>query len=308
MTWLRKHAFGLLILVLVLGLSIFLLIPGTYSNFFGSSRNAEDVISEYRDRLEENPYDSATLLEAARFHYRTIRDRLQSGSSRESQQNLARRGLQYYRRLIVNPEWSLDRRDYFYASYLYYVMGSPYYERAQALALEAYNSGYRSRPLITVLANLHYYQAESEEDYRVALNYYNSLGSNVRDPVILYNLGQTLRQLGKFDQGQEVLNKGKKYLEAYSNQSKLLSKYRVAKVQLHIARENFREALSFIETIPEDQHSLELRTLFARCLIAVGDRNRAQTVLNEIVQHEESPREAKILLRDLTSTSSNSRS
>lgn len=308
MTWFKEHAFGLLLFVIVLGVTMFLVVPGTYSYFFISDRNAEEVIAEYRNQLEKNPYDSSILLESARFHYRTIRDRLQSGESRGALRDLARQGLRYYRRLIVNPDWSLDRRDYFYASYLYYVMGSSYYERSQALALKSYNLGYRSRPLVTVLANLHYYQGETEDDYQVALNYYESLGSDVRDPVVLYNMAQTLRELGQIDRGQEVLKKGEKYLEAYSNQGKLLSRYRVAKVQLHIAKENYREALSFIETLPEDQRSLELRTLYARCLIAVGDRNRARSELKEIVEHQESPQEAEVLLRDLTSTSSNSRS
>jgi tetratricopeptide (TPR) repeat protein len=308
LSWFKHHAYKLLLLVLILGVSLFLLIPGTYSSYFGSKRDPETVLREYRDRLEKHPYDSTTLLEAARFHYRTIRDRLQAGEPRESLNDLAREGLRHYRRLIGNPDWKLQRRDYFYASYLYYVMGSSYYERAQALALKSYNEGYRSRPLVTVLANLHYYQAESEDDYRVALNYYESLGSNVRDPVVLYNKAQTLRELGEIERGRKVLQKGEKYLEAYSDQGKLLSRYRVAKVQLSIAEKKFREALSFIETLPEKQRSLQLRTLYARCLIAVGDRNRARSELKEIVQYQESPQEAEILLRDLTSTSSNSRS
>lgn len=308
MSWYKDHAYTVVVLLLLVGVSAFLLGPGYFSSYVGYDRDPEPVIRDFRDQLRENPYDSATLLEAARYHYRTVRDALQSGRSPDELEDRITQGLRYYRRLVVNPDWSLNRRDYFYASYLYYKMGSSYYDRAKSLALESYNEGYRSRPLITLLANLHYHQAESDDDYRVALNYYESLGSDVRDPVLLFNKARTLMEIGELERSRDVLERGEKFLETYPREGRLLSRYRLAKVHLRIREGNYSEALSFIETVPENERSLELRTQYARCLIELNRTDRARSELKEVVQQSGSPQEAEVLLRELTSKSSRARS
>lgn len=308
MSWYKDHSYTVVVLLLLVGLSVFLIVPGYFTSYVGYDPQPQAVIKGFEKDLREDPYDSATLLEAARYHYRSVREALQSGRSPRELGGRINQGLRYYRRLIVNPAWELDRRDYFYASYLYYKMGSSYYDRAKALALESYNQGYRSRSLITLLANLHYHRASSEDDYRVALNYYESLGKNVRDPVLLYNKARALMELGDLDRSREVLERGEQFLDSYPEKDRLLSRYRIAKVDLSIRAGNYSEALSFIETIPGEERSLKLRTQYARCLIELNRTDRARSELEEIVKHSQSPQEAEALLQELTSKSSRARS
>jgi tetratricopeptide (TPR) repeat protein len=307
--WLREQNYSVLLVVgLVIAIGGFLIITGTVSSTIGTQQNPVKVLDRLGTKLQEHPYDPALLLESARYHYELVRDRLQSNADSSELTTLVREGLTHYRRLISNPDWSLDRRDYFYAAYLYFTLGESYYDRAKSLALESYQKGYRSRSLVTLLANIEYHQATSKEDYKVALNYYESLGPDVRDPVLLYNKAQTLRQVEEFQRAYETLERGEQFLEAYSNSEDLLSKYRLAKVQLNVQRERFGEALSFIRTIPAEQRNLKLRTLYAQCLIEVGQVDRARAELKDVVDQPGSPREAELLLNEITKKPKKARS
>jgi hypothetical protein len=307
--WIREQNYTLVLVVgLVIAIGAFLILTGTVSTTIGTRKSPAKALDRIESKLQEHPYEPALLLESARYHYKLVRNRLQSTARSSELQSLVRKGLSHYRRLISNPDWSLDRRDYFYAAYLYFTLGESYYDRAKSLALESYQKGYRSRSLVTLLANIEYHQGSSKEDYNVALNYYESLGPDVRDPVLLYNKAQTLRQLGKFQRAYETLERGEQFLDAYSNSEDLLSKYRLAKVQLNVQREQFGEALSFIRTIPAEQRNLKLRTLYAQCLIEVGQVDQARSELKDVVDHPESPREAELLLNEITKKPKKARS
>lgn len=275
-----------------------------YTNFGYSRNDPKSTINNLERKIQKNPYDSSTLLETSRYIYRTVRKRLQAGRPAESLQPLIRKGLRYYRRIVSNPEWKLDRKDYFYMGFLYYKFGPMYYDRARAMALKSYHRGYRSRPLLTLLANVHYHQADSKKDLQVALNFYNSLGSGLRDPVLLYNKAEVLRALGETSKALKLLKRGEKYFETYPEKQKLFSRYRLSTVQLRIEEGNYRKALDYIKSIPENKRSLKLKTLFAQCLIELGHTSRARTELSDVVKHNESPRKAEKLLGDLTGKSS----
>lgn len=308
MYWLRNNAYRILVVLLTTGIGVFVLFTGSFSHYVVYGSDSEQVLEEYHSELRENPYDARTMLEAARYHYRTVKKRKQKSRSDQTVEPLIKEGLEYYRRLISNPNWELSRKDYFYSAYFYYQLGPRYYERSRALALRAYDNGFRSRGLITLLANIHYHLAESEDDYEVALKYYDSLRTDVKDPVVLYNKSMTYKALGEIEKAKEILKKGENFIDVFQNQETLSTKYRLAKVQLNLERGRYREALQYIRTIPEKERSLELRTLLARCLIELNRTKQAKAELQDVVKKKGSPREAELLLRDITRESSQNRS
>ncbi len=310
LTWIRDHTGKfLLVVTLMITIGCFFVFTETVSSYLQTSEKPARVIDRLERTLRKDPYEPAVLLESARSHYEMVRNSLrENGKPPEELHSIMREGLSQYRRLIANSQWNLDRRDFFYAAYLYFKLGRPYYDRARSLALKSYQQGYRSRPLITLLANIEYQQANSKKDYKVALNYYDSLGPNLMDPVLLYNKAQTLRQLEKFDRASKILKRGRRFLESYSSGDNLRSKYRVARVRLNVQQGQFEGALSFIRSIPSGKRSLKLRTLFARCLVETGRINRARTELRELVDQPESPSEAERLLNDISRNPKKTRS
>jgi len=262
------------------------------------------VLEDLRERLRHEPFDPGLLLRSARSHYGYVRYRLRrEDAGVESVRPLIERGLAHYRRLLAAATSYLHRRDYFYAAYLYHQLGVPYDDRAQTMALKAYDGGYRTPELITLLANLHYRSGE----YDVALNFYRSLGTNLRDPVLVYNKAMTLRAMGESGRARTLLRERMNRSDL-SLSDALGRRYYRALVRLEIDRENPRRALAMIDELPASDRDLQLRTLRARALIQMGELSRARGELESVVKHASPPRRARALLRELSEPSDERRS
>lgn len=250
------------------------------------------VVQDLRERLRNSPLDPNLLLRSARSHYGYARYRLRrEPDDLSSVKPFVRRGLAHYRRLKAAHPSYLTRRDYFYAAYLYHQLGGAYRDRARTMALRAYEGGYRTPELITLLANLHYHNGE----YEVALDFYRSLGENLRDPVLVYNKAMTLRALGEEKRAGTMLE-DRLAMGDLSASDPVGRRYHRTLVRLELDRERYRRALRMIEEIPGSGEDLELRTLRARALIELGETDRARGELEAVVKHQSSPRRARDLL------------
>lgn len=279
-----------------------------YSSALWGGKNYSDRrLNSLEQRIDRDPYNPSLLLEAGRHSYHLARRKYREQGGVPSRKLLLT-GLKYYRRLMSNEEWHLQPKDYFYAGYLYHKLGDHYLGRAKDLALEAYHKDYRSRELIALLATVQFQAASSREDYQVALNYYRSLGSDLRDPVLLYNKALTLKNLDKPKEALELLSRGKRYIKAVDNPGVLRRQYQLARARIHIDQGRFRSALGIIEEVPVSRRDVHLKTLYARCLIELERTNRARSLLKEIVSRPDSPDKAKILLKNITDKRTKARS
>lgn len=262
------------------------------------------VLKDYRRRLQSDPLTPNLLLRSARSHYGYVRYRLrQDRDELSSVKPFVERGLAHYRRLLATAPSYMNRRDYFYVAYLYHQLGRRYDGRAQAMALEAYDSGYRTPELITLLANLHFRGGEHE----VALNFYRSLGENLRDPVLVYNKAMALRALGEHDRARAMLEDRLSRGDLSASEP-VGRRYRRALVRLELDRERYRRALRMIEDFPDSDQDLKLRTLRARALMGLGETERARGELEAVVEHQSSPRRARDLLERITGQTDERRS
>lgn len=262
------------------------------------------LLKDYRQRLQNNPLTANLLLRSARSHYGYVRYRLRNHRDDLSAlKPFLERGLAHYRRLLATAPSYMNRRDYFYAAYLYHRMGRRYDQRAQTMALKAYDGGYRTPELITLLANLHFRSGE----YEVALNFYRSLGENLRDPVLVYNKAMALRALGEHDRARTMLE-DRLSRSDLSSAEPVGRRYRRALVRLELDRERYRRALRMIDALPGSEEDLKLRTLRARALMELGETERARGELEAVVEHQSPPRRARDLLERITSETDERRS
>lgn len=292
---------GLLLVVAVVSIGVLL---DRSSDDTGVLVRDSSVLEQLEERLRHDPLNRSLLLRAARSYYGYVRYRLrQNDAKRSAVRPFLERGLGLYRRLLVGDRTDLHRRDFFYLGYLYHQFGNQYHERALTMALRAYNEGFRSPELITLLANLHYRKG----NYDVALNFYRSLGPNLNDPVLVYNKAMTLRALGRNDRARGLLRRHLQR-ENLSLTDSLGRRYTRALVGLEMDRGRYRRALNMINNTPAGARDLQLRTMRARCLMELGQTARARGELEEVVKHSASPEKARDMLDRLTAQTQERRS
>ncbi|MFB6346674.1 MAG: CDC27 family protein [bacterium] len=300
MEWFLSRKRMLMLGLIGVGLAAMFLLAGGYSPLkWSEDSHTHQEFKTIQDQITSDPFNPSLLLKGARKSYHLARQSFRARGSTVSD-TVLKTGLRYYRRLLSKENWHLKPKDYFYAGYLYHKLGPHYIDRARELALEAYNRDYRSRELTTLLAVVQFQEASSKEQYRVALEYFESLGSDLRDPVLLYNKALTLNKLGRAEKALSVLKRGQKFIKAVPNSSVLTRRYRLARARILFDSGQVRNALEEIDRVPQDQQGPHLRTLYARCLIELDRTEKARTVLQEIVTSPNPPEEAKTLLKNIT--------
>lgn len=283
-----------------------LVLVAVFGLIYYHSRNRElslqansEVLASYQKKLEKNPYDGNLLLRAARHHYYVIRNQLQENRPVSEVKPLIRRSLALYRRLNVRSQWELQQRDFFIGAYLYYKLGEDYYPRARELALKSYNQGGRSPELIALLANIHYSLGKHE----TALKYFETLGSNLRDPVLIFNKARCLWALGgeeNLNRARKLLKNGYQLLESGGYDSPEISKnYRLARARVELDLQDYSRAKKIVQKKPNWREDPEFLTLYAEILLGQGQREQARDILEPVVAADATPRQAELLLEKL---------
>ncbi len=266
--------------------------------------NAE-VLSDYQKQLEKNPYDGNLLLRAARHHYYVVRNRLKEKGNKAGVRELLVKGLSLYRRLGTKEEWQLQPRDYFINAYLYYKLGTPYLSRAREMALKSYRAGERSAELMALLANIHY----SLGKYKVALKYFNVLGTEFRDPVLIFNKARCLWALGetsKIQRARQLLQKGLRLVHSNQYENGGIEKnYQLALARVELDLKNYRRAREIIKEYSQWRDDTEFMTLFAEILVAQGNKEKARKVLESVLSRREPPVQAELLLKRIDHSEEN---
>jgi len=271
------------------------------------------TLKQYQDKLKEEPYNGTVLLRSARHSYHLIRKKLtKQDVDTKKILKLIEGGLQNYRRIGSVDEWSLTPRDYFYNAYLYYQLsrlrsnsmgGVSSLNRAKKMALRAYEADYRSPELITLLGNLHYRTGE----YKVALDYYDSLGKEISDPDVLFNKAWVQRALGDFNKAVNLLRRA---IQTLPEQGPVTKKRRfeLAMVRLQLDQKNYRKAMNRIRSIPGHRGDPEALTLYAQSLVGLEKKARATDILRNVIEKDGAPEHARKLLNELTSQESDQES
>lgn len=297
------------IVIIVVGISLFVMLSFFFysKNQIPGLRNDVDaaVLKNYRQKLKQNPYDSELLLRSARHHYYLVRDRLINGSdSSFSAPKFIKQALQNYRRVETIQPGSLSRKDYFFNAYLYYQLSrllsghgasEAYLKRARTMALKSHELGYRSRELTALLGNLHYETGE----YKVALDYYRSLGEQTSDPQVLFNRAWIHRETGDLKRAQQLMKRAIQSLSPDDHQKQI--EFQLALARIEIDRERYQSAIERIQSLPDYQNNSHARTVYARALIGLGMDREAQQILEELKSNPDAPREVRQLLDTLGS-------
>lgn len=257
------------------------------------------TLDKYQEKLQEKPLDSTLLLQTARHHYHYVRNRLKDGGNEDSQRPEIKRALQYYRRILSSDDLNVSAKDYFYISYLYYQLGQEYNSRALDMALKAYDKGYRSSELVALLANLQFLEAETKDDYQSALNYYQTLGDALNDPILIYNKALTLKALGEHNRATDLFERGEKFVSRSNSYNYLFDQFRLATIRLALEQKQFDQCIKLFQNTPTEHTTLRMRTVYSRCLLQRGEKKLARMELERIVKQSDAPQRAKILLRQL---------
>lgn len=278
-------------LSLLIGICFFVILfvlTYTWGITLDNSRSlSRESLKKYQNQINDNPRDPALLLEAARYHFHFIRNEFKDPVSfDEDIEALITRGLGYYRRIISGDDWSLNRSDYFNIAYLYFQLarlkktgGTPlsnqYLNRAKVYALKAHDKGFRNPELNALLGNIYFEIGVDQENYRIALNYYESLGEQIRDPVMLLNKTRTLLALNEYKKAKKIINR----LSGTSLPDKLQKEFRVVSVELSLQRGNYQKTLDQIRNIPKDLRGKKLTSYMARSLMNLGQYKEAERIL-----------------------------
>ncbi len=258
-----------------------------------------EVLEEYRQRLRENPYDGSLILQAARHHYKIVRQKLQSGAKPSDLEVQIKGGLSLYRRLSARDGWQLQPGDYFNIAYLYYHLGDRYLRRARDYGLRAHQAGERSEELVTLLANVNYGLGRFDE----ALQFYDTLGERIRDPVLIFNRAWSLKATGEENHLREALAELKRGLnlirEREPNELELSTQYRLAIARVNLDLNRLDEARTVLRESGELQDNLKIQTLYAEVLLEEERADEARQLLEVITGETGAPERATELLENL---------
>ncbi len=267
-----------------------------------------NVVENYKNQLQEEPFSGELLLRTARHIYHFTRERLQSANSSRVDRELLEAALGYYRQLDGNPDWHLQVEDYFFNAYLYYQLGrlygpetgGAYNSRALDLALEAYENGFRSPELIALLANLYF----ERNEFETAVSYYETLG-RTNDPVLLLNKARAL--LGRDEENDlqradNLLSAARQALQAQGiDDNRVYENLRATQVRTAIEKKDFSRAFRYIRSYEDWRVDPRFRTLYAEYLLAQNRSEEAKQILSEMAEGEEPYPEAVELLQEITS-------
>ncbi|MGM0380380.1 MAG: hypothetical protein ACQEP7_00145 [bacterium] len=266
------------------------------------------VVKNYKNKLQEEPFNGELLLKTARHIYYFTRNRLQKDSELSGRKNLVETALSCYRRLEGNPEWQLRVKDYFFSAYLYFQLGKiyssevrgGYNSRALELALRAYESGFRSPELIALLANLYF----EKGDYETAISYYETLGQT-RDPVLLLNKARSLLGRGEKEdlkRADELLQTAHRLIEPRREaNSRVFKNIQLSRIKVAIKTKRLNQAHRLLQNFADGQDKPEYQVLYARYLLARGREKEARRILSELAGGDNPYPRAVKLLREISS-------
>ncbi len=284
----------LLLAVLLLGIHLHAFYRETR---FRTSRAA---LERYSEQLSKAPYDGNLLLRAARHHYYVARARIKEGEAGEETERILLDGLALFRRIKAGENWQLTGADFFKMAYSYYRLGEDYRERARSHALEAHSRGERSAELVILLANIHYRMGQYEQ----ALHHYETVGSQLRDPVLIFNRGWSLRALGnpeKLRESREVLRNGYNLLIEYNHaDAELLRRYRLALARVNLELAETGTAREIIRATAGWEKEPNFLTVYAEVLTEEGRVEEALQLLGKILDLENPPYRATLLFQEIS--------
>jgi len=307
--WFSARPRVLKIVLLVLFFITLTLIIRHHSRRENMVREASaEAFEEYKQELLKQPFNGPLLLRSGRHVYHLSRNQLLDTDVKEKELRLLmEEGLSFYRKIIAHPSWQLQPRDYFYSAYLYYQLGRTYdfglrhtYSlRARNMALDAYEKGYRSPQLIALLANIHYESA----DYETALDYFESLGNSIKDPVLLLNKARALmgRRAGNdLAEAGEILSRVEQNLDSYERKNEVLkNNYRLAKIRYNLAIGEYNRAFRLIRGKQNWRNKMRYQLLYAEYLLKIGRKEQARKILEGLKEKDNYPRKIEKLLEDM---------